>query len=131
LKEAYRIASGGKPSAKIMYKLLESLLVLMNPICPLFCQYQWENVLLPSLKACKNLKREPQVLLVNQGWPETGPEDSKLTYLLHYLHEAKSMIRINHKASTTGGKKKKGKEPEEEKQISTCVLFYNTKFPEY
>lgn len=37
LKEAYRIASGGKPDPKVMFRLLEALLVMMNPICPLFC----------------------------------------------------------------------------------------------
>lgn len=52
--------------------------------------------------------------------------------MLSYLHEVKSEIRIAHKAATTGGKKKgKKAEPEEEKTINTCVLFYTTQFPEY
>jgi len=41
LKEAYRIATGGNPNPKVLFRLLEALLVMMNPICPLFCQYQW------------------------------------------------------------------------------------------
>ena len=39
LKEQYRIATAGKPNPKVMLRLLETILVLMNPICPLYCQY--------------------------------------------------------------------------------------------
>ena len=131
LKESYRIATGGKPNPKIMFRLLETMLAMMNPICPLFCQYQWQHVLVPALKQCSNLPKQPAELLVNQGWPEAGPIDERLSYLLHYLHELKSNIRLAQKAAATGGKKKgKGKE-EEQKPISTCVVFYNTQFPEY
>jgi leucyl-tRNA synthetase len=37
LKEAYRIASAGNPNPKVMFHLLECILVLMNPITPLYC----------------------------------------------------------------------------------------------
>ena len=51
---------------------------------------------------------------------------------MKYLHECKSNIRLAEKASKTGGKKKKGKaEPEEVKEITTCVIFHTSKFPEY
>ena len=68
---------------------------------------------MPALKQCKNLPKAPADLLVNQGWPETGPVDDRLSYLLHYLHDLKSNIRLQQKAATSGGKKKgKGKEEE-------------------
>lgn len=132
LKEAYRIATAGKFNPKIMLRLLETLLVMLNPICPLFCQYQWQTVLVPALKDCKNLPKQPAEMLVDQGWPESEVEEERLSALLKYLHECKSNIRLAHKASTTGGKKKKGKaEPEEVKEITTCVIFHTSKFPEY
>jgi len=37
LKENYLIATGGNPSPTILFKYLETLLVLMNPIIPHFC----------------------------------------------------------------------------------------------
>jgi len=86
----------------------------------------------PALKQCQNLPKEPAELLVNQGWPETAPEDSRLSYLLNYLHETKSIIRLAEKAAKAPKKKGKGKaDVAEEKPITTCVVFYNTVFPEY
>lgn len=54
--------------------------------------------------------------------------------MLGYLQDTKSNIRTAHIASTSTGKKKGkgGKAPEEEKkEITTCVMFYNTQFPEF
>jgi len=132
LKESYRIATAGDPNPKVMLRLLETILALMNPIMPLFCQYQWANVLVPALKACQNLPKQPAELLVNQGWPEAGPEDEALSYMVDYLQDVKSTIRQGHIAATTGGKGKKGKGKEEEKKpITTCVIFYNNEFPTF
>lgn len=79
------------------------------------------------------MPKQPAELLVDQGWPASGEESESLSTLLKYLGDCKSNIRLAHKAATTGGKKKgKGKaEPEEEKPITTCVLFHTSKFPEY
>jgi hypothetical protein len=77
------------------------------------------------------LPQQPAELLVNQGWPQAGPEDEALSYMLGYLQDAKSTIRQAHIAASSGGKKKKGKQEEEKKEITTCVLFYNTQFPDF
>jgi leucyl-tRNA synthetase len=39
LKEAYLIAKGGKPNPFVLFRYLETLLLLLNPIIPHFCQY--------------------------------------------------------------------------------------------
>jgi len=49
LKEAYLIATGGQPNPQILFRYLETLLLLLNPIIPHFCQYQWQKVLVPAL----------------------------------------------------------------------------------
>lgn len=54
LKEAYLIAKGGKPNPIILLQYLETMMLLLNPIIPHFCQFQWENVLVPAIKSCKN-----------------------------------------------------------------------------
>jgi len=57
-----------------------------------------------------------------------------LSYLLGYLQDCKSNIRIAQKTAMTPKKKAKGKkdEPTEpEKPIDTCILFYSKTFPEY
>jgi len=78
------------------------------------------------------LPKQPAELLVDQGWPASGDEQERLSTLLKYLGDCKSNIRLAHKAATTGGKKKgKGKAVEEEKPITTCVIFHTSKFPEY
>lgn len=37
LKEAYLIAKGGKPNPLVLFRYLETLLLLLNPIIPHFC----------------------------------------------------------------------------------------------
>jgi len=39
LKESYRIAAGGNFNPKTMFRICETLITLLNPIIPLFCQY--------------------------------------------------------------------------------------------
>ena len=41
LKESYSIASQGKLNPVVLYKYLETLLTIMNPIIPFFCQNAW------------------------------------------------------------------------------------------
>ena len=51
--------------------------------------------------------------------------------MLDYLQNTKSNIRTAHIAATQPKKgKNKGKD-EEKKEITTCVLFVNTKFPDF
>lgn len=65
LKEAYLIAKAGKPNPFVLFRYLETFIILLNPIIPHFCQFQWQTVLVPALKSCKNLPRAPADLLVN------------------------------------------------------------------
>ena len=39
LKEAYLIAKGGSPNPFVLFRYIETLLLLLNPIIPHFCQY--------------------------------------------------------------------------------------------
>lgn len=85
--------------------------------------------MLPALESCKNLPKQPAKLLVNHGWPVAGPEDDALSFLLKYLDDTKHEIRKAHINSTSGKKKGKGKQQEEQTPITTCVMFYSTTFP--
>ena len=44
----------------------------------------------------KNLAKEPQELLINQGWPEVGEVDFSLCTMLVYLQDVKHEIRTAH-----------------------------------
>lgn len=134
LKEAYLIATGGNPNPVILFRYLKTLLVLLNPIIPNFCQYQWEKVLVPALKTCQNLPEETTELLLDQKWPaKQGEADVRLTQLLNYLQDMKSNIRLQQAKYQQGGKKgkKPSKEPVEDKVLEKCVVYYSTEFPEY
>jgi hypothetical protein len=56
-----------------------------------------------------------------------------LSYLLKYIGEVKSEIRIRHAQALQGGNKKKGKgnQPVEKVSIENCVIFVSDSFPEY
>lgn len=136
LKEAYLIAKGGKPNPFVLFRYLETMLLLLNPIIPHFCQYQWQTVLVPALNSCQNVPRPPAELLINQGWPATGIEqsDPKISAMFNYLQEVKSIIRLSFAKAQAGGKRaKKGAKgaPEEKTVVENCVLFVGHEFPEY
>lgn len=39
LKEIYLLGTGGNPNPLILFKYLETVLILLNPVMPHFCQY--------------------------------------------------------------------------------------------
>jgi len=129
LKEIYLLGTGGKPNPVVLVQYLQTLLTLLNPVMPHFCQYQWQHVLVPAIKSCKNAPKEPVELLVDAGFPSCDePCDDRLSYMLSYLQDAKSNIRLNHMNALKGGKKKKpakGAPAEEEKVIANCTVFYS------
>jgi leucyl-tRNA synthetase len=49
LKEAYMIGTQHKGNPAILFKYLETLLQMLNPLIPHFCQYQWQHVIIPRL----------------------------------------------------------------------------------
>lgn len=126
LKEAYLIATGGNPNPAILFKYFEALLVLLNPIIPHFCQYQWESVIVPALKSCQNVPFAVSDLLINQPWPQAAESDATVSMLLNFLQDVKSNIRLGQIKSATGGKKPKKGAAVEEKVISNCTLFYSS-----
>lgn len=134
LKENWLIATGSnKPNPQLMNRLIESILIMLNPIIPHFCEHVWETVMLPALRSCG---AEPKDLLIQQGWPKdfTMAEDSAvLTAQYNYLKSVKSDIRIANQKSMSGGKKaKKGKAADAEVAVkSNVVLLIGTSFPEY
>ena len=68
LKEDYLIAKGGKMNPFVLLKFIETQLILINPICPHFAEYCWEQHVRPLLEKSKNGKA-PAQRLINQGWP--------------------------------------------------------------
>jgi leucyl-tRNA synthetase len=79
VKETYLIAKGeAQLNPSILLRYIETILVLMNPITPHFCQYQWQTYVVPALKSCKNAMHTND-LLIHQGWPKCEQEDTKLS----------------------------------------------------
>lgn len=72
--------------------------------------------------------------MVDQGWPASDlPTDESLSYMLSYLQDCKSNIRLSHMNALKGDKKKpaKGAPVVEKAPIANCTLFYSMEFPEY
>ena len=82
--------SRGKPNDFIIFRYVETILTLMNPITPHFCQYVWQTHVYPALQECKNHKKPPSEYLIKAGWPEpTGEVDVNLSALFSYLRHNK------------------------------------------
>ena len=134
LKETYLTAKGAKgPNGTILFQFVETMLVLMNPLTPHFCQHVYEKHLVPALKTCKNVNREPAELIINQGWPKVDESmlDPKLGNIMKYLHEVKHNIRLSQAKAQTGGKKSKKAAAEPVAVKENCVLIVGKEFPAY
>jgi len=139
LKENYLIGKDNKPNHFVVYKFIEAMLMLLNPITPHFCQHSWLTHVVPFLKKSKNFNRPIEKILLKQGWPLANalaePADPKLTALFEYLQDNKSAFRLSYDKAKSGGKKKNKKAkqaaPEEQKPIENCVIFVGLEHPEY
>lgn len=88
LKETYVLACGERgPNPAVLFRYLEVLLTLMNPITPHFSQHAWQTYVLPGLRESKNLPKKPVESLIKAGWPEQTGEgiDPVLSTLYGYL----------------------------------------------
>ena len=134
LKENYMISVGHKGNPAIMFKFIESLLVMLNPITPHFCQYQWQHVVLPRMKSCTGFDHPMPENVIDVRWSTlgNGQSDHKLSHFVKYLSDVKSDIRVKHIAAQKGGNKKgKGKQPAEKVNIENCTIFVSYAYPEY
>lgn len=94
IKESYLIAKGGEKNAYVILKYIEAILTIMNPICPHFCQYVWQTHVLPTLRKSSNLSKEPNEMLLNNGWPQSDAPSQDLSDMLKYLEHTKREIRL-------------------------------------
>lgn len=138
LKETYQMAAGDRGTNPcIIFRYLEVILALMNPIAPHFCQYAWQTYVVPALKQCKNLPKAPEVTLIKAGWPELSdngtdnPVDPTLSALFHYLKHNKHEFQLAYDKAKLGGKKKKKGPAGPEKVFDICHIFVGTQFPAY
>lgn len=69
LKEDYLIAKKGKANPQLLFKFIETQLILLNPICPHFAEYCWKTHVYPAYSRCKNVSRDLKPELINMGWP--------------------------------------------------------------
>lgn len=87
VREAYMMAKDYKPNPACIYAYIHTVLVLMNPIAPHFCQFVWKTHMLPSLKATNNSTYTQTEQLLDQGWPAAKMEaaDPVLAETFAYL----------------------------------------------
>ena len=78
IKESYLIAKGGEKNAFVILRYIEAILTIMNPITPHFCQFVWQTHVLPTLRKCSNLPKQPSEMLLNNGWPESDAPSQDL-----------------------------------------------------
>ena len=137
LKEAYLIATENKANPFILCQLIESMLTIINPICPHFAQHCWQSEVRPALLKSKNLPKQPEEYLIKNGWMNFGdkPVDKNLSEILSYVQGIKSSVRIANEKALSGGKKKgkakKGAEPEEPKVLENCIVIIGKQYPEF
>lgn len=137
IKETYSIATQGKTNPVVIVKYMETLLTMMNPIIPFFCQNAWQNYVKPYLDKCANMPYEPIDRLDKNGWVKFADEqvDQTLSASLGYLEKIKHSIRQSFDKAQQGGGKKKGKKgqaaQQEAKVFNNAVIFIGTKFPDF
>ena len=141
LKESYSIATEGKTHPGVIAKYIETLLTMMNPIIPFFCQHAWQSYLAPYLSKCGNLPKEIPARLDKNGWVafDNDESDPVMSAALNYMEKVKHSIRQSfEKAQQGGGKKKGGKkgkgaaeEAQEKKVLQNAIIFVGTKFPDF
>ena len=129
LKETYQMAcKDTATNPYIIFRYLETVLQLMNPIAPHFAQYAWQTYVLPALKKSKNAT-VPGDSLVATGWPKMNDlgsgeagVDASLLILYSYLKDNKHTFQLAYD-KTTANKKMA--------DADTCTLFVGLEFPEY
>lgn len=57
LKEAYLIATENKANPFVLCQLIETMLTILNPLCPHFAQHCWQHEVRPALMNSKNLQK--------------------------------------------------------------------------
>ena len=129
LKETYQMAckdTGFNPY--IIFRYLETILQLMNPIAPHFAQHAWQTYVIPALKNSKNAT-VPSETLNATGWPKMNDlgsgeagVDASLLILYSYLKDNKHTFQLAYD-KTTANKKMA--------DADTCTLFVGLEFPEY
>lgn len=137
LKETYSIATEGKTNPAVIFKYIETLLTMMNPIIPHFCQTVWQSYVLPAVEKTQNFPYKPAQELFNNGWVRFENEDTDpvMSASLAYLQKSKKAIRTAYDKALTGGAKKKGgkkgAEPEAPKSFTNCAIFVGSEFPAF
>jgi leucyl-tRNA synthetase len=119
----------------ILMKFIETQLIMLNPICPHFAQYCWENHVLPVYEKSNNLPHKPAKLLMDQGWPQVSKQyDGILRRMYDYLKSVKSSIRVAEQKAQTGGKKPKAQAKgaaAETKAMENVALFVALEYPDW
>jgi leucyl-tRNA synthetase len=69
LKETYVLAVEW-PHPAVIYRYMEVILTLMNPITPHFAQFIWQTYVYPRLQESKNPPKKYEEYLINAGWPK-------------------------------------------------------------
>lgn len=65
IKDDYLVAKKGKMNPYILMKFIETQLIMINPICPHFAQYCWENHVLPVYTKSQNVSKAPAKILLD------------------------------------------------------------------
>lgn len=132
LKETYLTGKGAKgANPNVLFHFCETMLVLMNPLTPHYCQHLWDKYLVPAIKTCQNVHKEPAELLINQGWPKVDESalNPTMSNIMKYLHEVKHNIRIAQGKAASGGKKAKKGPVVEAAVKENCALIVGKEFP--
>lgn len=68
---------------------------MLNPICPHFAEYCWDQHVRPVLEKSKNLTKAPAKRLNNQGWPVAEKQFESLKRRMYeYMKAVKSNVRL-------------------------------------
>lgn len=91
----------------LLFRFIETQLILLAPICPHICEYIWTSV----------LKKESSIM--KALWPTAGPVDEGLVNSANYLMEAAHEFRNRQKSFALAKSKGKGKDAAAEKPAQT------------
>lgn len=136
LKETYIIGKSGAPNPLVIMTYVYQQLVIMNPIIPHFCQYNWMHYVLPVLQKSANCSWPMDLHLSKNGWRKVSDSDIDRVKVAQfdYLQDAKHIFRLALDKAKMGGKAKKGKgkqAAETEKAIESCAVFVGLEYPEF